>query len=263
MNKNKGYYSWIHSLKNASWEAKFKGQEMRNLQEEKARRMTDPTKIQQAQAQLSQVPPSRKISGESNVGDVDLGPIDVKDDEGKVIDRVPYEMAKLMTLRGMRDLNAEKIPGWERSTPGSVAQAGGQDGVFTSLEKMKQAEEAARLRSYNGPIDAEPEGDVEQDADDWVMADPETPKIFDPPSFTVPNYPLASQARADTEEIERMKGVDARSQMARQLYKAGERSRRIQARQATSEAEYEANREAHQDSIEGIVDRMMRGKTVS
>ena len=268
MKNNKGYYGWIHSLKNASWEAKKKGQEMRSLQEEKARKLTDPTRIQKASAELAYVPPRHRIAGEENPDDtnVDYGPIDVKDEEGKVIDRVPYNMAKLMMFQGISDRSKEGVDDWSRSTPQSIAKAGGQQGVFTSLEQMKAAEEAARLRSFKGPIDAEPTGDVNavlDDADDWTMADPETPKIFDPPSFTVPNYPLAAQARAETAEIDRMKTVDQRSAEARQRYEDERRSQRVTARNAGAEAEYEANREARQDSIEGIIDRMMRGKKLS
>lgn len=269
MKKKVEHYNWIHALKNASWEAKLKGQQMKNLQEEKARKLTDPTRIQKASAELAYVPPKLKIFGNADEVDdrnVNYGPIDVHDEEGNVIDRVPYKLAKLMMLQGIGERNKEGIDGWGPSTPQSIASAGGNEGVFTSLEKIKSAEEAARLRSLKGPIDAEPTGninDVLDDADDWTMADPEQPKIFDPPNFSVPQYPLAAQARAETDEIERMKDVDIRSRMARKLYAAGSREKRIAARQAHLEAQYQADQEAKQDSIEGIVDRMMRGKTIS
>lgn len=254
MKKKIGHYSWIHALKSASWEAKIKGHEMQNLQEEKARKISDPSKIQKAEAALKYVPPVHKISGEAKIDDknVDISPIDIKDDQGNTINRIPYNMARLMMLQGMKERTAEGLKDWQRSTPASVAQAGGQEGVFTSLEQMKQAEEAARLRSYQEPIDAAPEEDAEKDAEDWT--------IGDPPSFSVPQYPLAAQARAETDEIERMKDVDLRSKMARQLYAAGSRAKRIAARQAHSEAQYQADQEAKQESIEGIVDRIMRGK---
>lgn len=257
MKKKIGHYSWIHALKSASWEAKIKGHEMQNLQEEKARKISDPSKIQKAEAALKYVPPVHKISGEAKSDDknVDISPIDIKDDQGNTINRIPYNMARLMMLQGMKERTAEGLKDWQRSTPASVAQAGGQEGVFTNLEQMKRAEEAARLRSYQEPIDAAPEEDAEKDAEDWT--------IGDPPSFSVPQYPLAAQARAETDEIERMKDVDLRSKMARQLYAAGSRAKRIAARQAQSEAQYQADQEAKQESIEGIVDRMMRGKTIS
>lgn len=257
MKKKIGHYSWIHALKSASWEAKIKGHEMQNLQEEKARKISDPQRLQSAEAQLKYVPPVHKISGEARVDDqnVDIGPIDVKDEEGKVINRVPYNMARMMMLQGMRERSAEGLEGWKRSTPASISQAGGQEGIFTSLEQMKQAEEAARLRSYQEPIDAAPEEDAEQDAQDWT--------IGDPPSFSVPQYPLATQARAETAEIERMKALAAQAAKAKESYKSESRARRISQRQAASEADYEGRKEAEEESIEGIVDRMMRGKTIS
>ena len=125
-------------------------------------------------------------------------------------------------------------------TAQSITKAGGDAGAFISLQQMKAAQDAAMRAKMQGPIDAAPEGDaqtVEDDAQDGVLEDP--------PLTTLPSYSLASQARSEN---------------ARQTWKEQSRASRVAERQASSEASYKAGQESEQENIQGIVDRLMRGK---
>jgi len=133
----------------------------------------------------------------------------------------------------------------EPTTAQSIELAGGDVGAYTSIRRMKHAEKLGELNKARGPVEEKPAGDADDvalDAKDGTMADPDE---WMETTSGLPTYGLAAQAR---------------SEHAREAWKEAHRAGRVAARQAHSEAEHEAGEEARQEGIEGIVDRMMRGK---
>jgi hypothetical protein len=165
--KKHGYYSWIHTLKNAAMESHQRGIQ---LNEEKARKITDPTK----QVELSKkLEPAKPVEH----GKPEIEPTEVK-------------------------IFAQELAKTGKVTPQSIAKAGGDVGAYVDLQKTKEAEQAAELEKLKGPIDAKPAGDanaVADDAEDGVVADPDT---------KYPSYSLAAQARAETAELEAQKAEE-------------------------------------------------------
>lgn len=167
---NKGYYSWIHTLKSAAVDARQKGIEMIN--EEKARKVTSPAKqAELAQKLTSAKPAAPTMSAEDGLPEAPTAdPKDVK----------------------------AALSGLGKTTPSTIALADGDVGEYVNIRRMKQAEKLAQMASKTGPVDAKPAGDaqaVEDDAQDGVMADPEVSRL--------PSYPIAAKAREETADIER------------------------------------------------------------
>ena len=139
MKNNKGYYSWIHSMKSAAVESHMKGQQM--LNEEKAKKIAfDPTKF---------------------AAGMPKGP--VAHGKPEVDPAVVRAAAQVLSV--------------EPTTPHSISLAGGDSGEYANIRKMKHAEKLAQIAQSQGPVDAKPAGDandVAVDAEDGVMADPDT-----------------------------------------------------------------------------------------
>jgi hypothetical protein len=157
MKNNKGRYNWIHSLNEAGLQAQQNGFNM--LNEATAKKITDPA--QQARL-MAQMPKNPVINPESP----SAHPVDVRD----TISRLGP------------------------TTPGTIKLADGDVGAYVDLRRMKQAERMAQMARSSGPVDAKPFGsaqDVEDDAQDLEMADPDT---------RMPSYPIAAQARAETDD---------------------------------------------------------------
>jgi hypothetical protein len=96
-------------------------------------------------------------------------------------------------IRAQKILTEQNIG---KTTAQSIANAGGDAGVYIHLKKLKDAERAAMQQRNLGPIDSKPMGSaqsVEDDAQDGFLEDPELTKL--------PSYPIAAQARAETEEL--------------------------------------------------------------
>jgi hypothetical protein len=128
-----------------------------------------------------------------------------------------------------------KGPHIDPKFPGDVAKTSAE--IYAEILASKKAKDAQPTQvdmTGDGQVDA---NDVAQDAQDGNMSDDDNP--IDP-NLIRPPTKLARQARAEagysTEEDVEEEGREARA------------------------AEYEANREAEEESIEGIIDRMMRGK---
>lgn len=166
--KNQGYYSWIHTLKSAAMQARQNGVQ---LNEEKARKITDTSRIQKLEKGLEPTKP------------VEHGKPNIDPAAAKIF---AQELAKTGPV-----------------TTQTIANAGGDVGAFISLQQIKAAQDAAMRAKMQGPIDAAPEGDaeaVEDDAQDGVLEDPPLTKL--------PSYGLASQARAETAELEAQKAEE-------------------------------------------------------
>jgi hypothetical protein len=160
--KNNGYYSWIHTLKSAAMDARQRGIQ---LNEERARKITDPSRIKNLEKGLEPVKPVEH-------GKPDIDPAAVK--------MFAKELAKTGPV-----------------TPQTIANAGGDVGAFINAQQLKDAQRAADMAKAQGAINLEPAGDaqtVEDDARDGVLEDP--------PSTRLPSYSLAAQARGETAELE-------------------------------------------------------------
>lgn len=178
--KNKGYYSWIHSLKNAAIESVQKGAEMIN--EEKAKKASAAAK-QRMEAQLSAPPPaptkrSFKTSGDEEIINIpDLGSYTKSE-----IDTAIQDTMQLSHMAGEK--------GFERPSAHSVSLGGGDAKALLDARRRNHAERLAAIALSKGPVDAKPAGtaqDVEDDARDGVMADPEGFKV--PSASNIPDAP--------------------------------------------------------------------------
>jgi hypothetical protein len=159
MKNNKGYYSWIHQLNRAGLEAQQNG--FRMINEAKAAKITDPA---QRAKLMGQMPVAKTVNPEAP----SAHPADVVD-----------TIARL-----------------GKTSASTIALADGDVGEYKKIKNMKQAEKLAQMAQQKGPIDAKPTGDaqdVEDDAQDGVMADPDT---------RLPSYAIAAQARAETKAID-------------------------------------------------------------
>lgn len=166
--KNQGYYSWIHILKNAAMQARQNGIQ---LNEEKARKITDASRIQKLEKGLEPIKP------------VEHGKPSIDPEETKMF---AQELAKTGPV-----------------TTQTIAQAGGDVGAFINAKQLKDAQVAAAMAKAKGPINAMPEGDANTVADDGQDG-----VIEDPPLTKLPSYDLAAQARAETAELEAQKAEE-------------------------------------------------------
>jgi hypothetical protein len=204
MKNNKGYYSWIHSMKNAAMESHFKGRQIIN--EEKAKKASFD---------------AAKFAASMPTGPVAHGKPDI---DPNVVRAAAQVLAK------------------EPTTPHSISLAGGDAAEYAKIRREKHAEKLKDVSQAQAHYASEPyqhdlkpthhdvdmDGDV--DAEDSVEAN--TFKAAIDTRKAPPSFPWAHQEDED--------------EMAE--------------RHAHMEAEYEANKEAEHEGIEGIIDRMLRGK---
>jgi hypothetical protein len=190
---NKGYYSWIHTLKSAAMDARQKGIEMIN--EEKAKRASGAAKAKM-EAQLNAPPPpppTRKLDvAGKGYGGRDEEIIDVPGLGRYPKSRVEGEMA----IEINRAMDAGE-PDFEKPSVHGVDMASGDPGAFARLTRMKRAEVRAQVAQARGPVDAKPAGNanaVVRDGSDNVMADPEDGNEF---ITRLPKFSLAALARAE------------------------------------------------------------------
>ena len=191
---NKGYYSWIHTLKSAAMDARQKGIEMIN--EEKAKRASGAAR-EKMEAQLNAPPPpppTRKLDvAGKGYGGKDEEIIDVPGLGRYPMSRVQGEMA----IEINRAMDAGE-PDFEKPSVHGVDMASGDPGAFARLTRMKRAEVRAQVAQARGPVDAKPAGNaqaVEDDASDGVMADPEN--LGQEFITRLPKFSLAALARAE------------------------------------------------------------------
>jgi len=219
---NKGYYSWIHTLKSAAIDAHQKGIDMVN--EEKAKRASGASRAN-LQAQLDAPPPpppTRKLDvAGKGYGGRDEEIIDIPDEGPRTRSHVERAFAEVINDK-LRE-NPSEI-----ATVDSVELADGDPVAFAQIQKMQDAQRSADLAKARGPVNMTPGGktanEVELDAEDGETADSE--------SFSLPSYSLAADARAETARIN---------------YKNASRQQRINARNAGAEADYQARQEAGLD----------------
>jgi hypothetical protein len=152
---NKGYYSWIHTLKSAAMDSRNKGIEMIN--EEKARKITDPAKQAAMAKKLAAPTPSPEVLN-------------------------PEDGLPVKPTADIRDV-AAAISGLGETSPGTIAMGRNTDvGAYVDIRRTKHKEALETLAKARGPVSLKPAGnanEVEADAQDGVMADPE--------SFTIPS----------------------------------------------------------------------------
>lgn len=203
MKNNKGYYSWIHSMKNAAMESHFKGQQMIN--EEKAKKVSFD---------------ASKFAASMPKGPVAHGKPDI---DPNVIKAAAQVLAK------------------EPTTPHSISLAGGDPAEYAKIrrekhaEKLKNVSQAKTHSSEPYDHDLEPSKvDVNMDGnvDGEDSAEANTFKAAIETYKKPPSFPWAHEE--DPEDMAE--------------------------RHAHMESEYEANKEVEQEGIEGIIDRMLRGK---
>lgn len=190
---NKGYYSWIHTLKSAAMDARQKGIEMIN--EQKAQRASGAAR-EKMEAQLKAPPPPPPTR---NLGVAGKG-YGGRDEE---IIHVPglgsYPKSRVegeMAIEINRAMEAGE-PDFEKPSVHGVNLASGDPGAFARLTRMKRAEVRAQVAQARGPVDAKPAGDanaVVRDGSDNVMADPEDGQEF---ITRLPKFSLAALARVE------------------------------------------------------------------
>jgi hypothetical protein len=182
MKNNKGYYSWIHSMKSAAMDSHTRGQQM--LTEATAKKKAfDPRAFE-----------THETRGPVAHGKPEVDPTAVR--------LAAQELAKTPT------------------SAHSIELAGGDVGAYTTLRRMKHAEKLGELNKARGPVDEKPAGDVEDvvaDAQDGTMADPDGSEYHYPEGGRIPSYPLAAQARQETEDIE----ADIAAEYADEMLGAG------------------------------------------
>lgn len=222
MKNNKGYYSWIHSMKLASIEARNKGFAMKNLKEANIIRGEDDEESQEFSVGMG----SRPTRSANSPANIELSGT-----------RRPFSLEDFAKSEMM-----ERMAG--RSTPPAE---------HMYAEYLK----ALRARGTDlAPSEIDLNGDGSVGAEDSVLKNTswakvvsgipsETKGISDPPLTRLPTYSLADQARQEH---------------IRQSWKEKHRAARISARQEHDLAKRAAADEAEQEGIEGIIDRMMRGK---
>lgn len=154
--KNKGYYSWIHSLNAAGVQSQIKGQQI--LTEAKASKITDPSKVASLKKSLEpEAPKAQEINPE---------------------DGLPVK-----PTADIRDIDAA-ISGLGKTSPRTIAAMGKKTdvGAYVDIRRTKHKEALETLARARGAISLQPTGNasaVAADAEDGVMADPE--------SFTIPS----------------------------------------------------------------------------
>ena len=190
------------------------------LAEEKAKKITDSARIAQLSAQMPSVKP---VASEEPAGEIDT------------------ELATAL----VREL------GRDRSSPRTIDLADGDVGEYVKIRREKHAERlAARPTAVDSaPPNVDLTGDGDVDGEDAAAAlisfEDSLGAGAEGGSSSLPTYKLAAQARQEH---------------ARKSWEEQHRAARIAARQEHDLARHDAEVEAEQEGIEGIIDRMMRGK---
>jgi hypothetical protein len=228
--KNKGYYHWIHSLNEAALQSQKKGFEM--LSEAKktgpSRQVRNylPGQIERQAQQLT--PQETAAAG--------LGRL-MKD-----IEVMTPELAKSMTPqlfdagRHIAERPGTVFPDNPVDDIGEIGKAPAsvikQEIANASAAKMRAATASANAARSVGPVNVKPVGDaqaVEDDANDWEMADP---IVHPAPQFASPEAANAEVARlnaaksgmsdkAASDAFERKQMVDVAKQAMIKAGKAG------------------------------------------
>jgi hypothetical protein len=196
MKNNKGYYSWIHSLNRAAFNARQKGIDMIN--EEKAKKASAAAKAKM-EAQLNAPPPAPTLRNldaavkGKGYGGKDAEIIDVPGFGRYPVSELEVHMAGAINA-GMRD----KEPDFEALTAHSVDLAGGDPAEFAKVKRMKIAQKSADLAKARGAVDATPgtktPNQIVADGEDGELADEEGNEFI----TRLPSYPEAAQARVDS-----------------------------------------------------------------
>ena len=196
MKNNKGYYSWIHSLNRAAFDARQKGIDIIN--EEKAKKASAAARAKM-EAQLDAPPPAPTLRNldaavkGKGYGGKDAEIIDVPDFGRYPVSELEVHMAGAINA-GMRD----KEPDFEAITAHSVDLAGGDPAEFAKIKRMKIAQKSADLAKARGAVDATPgtktPKQIVDDAADGEVADEEGNEYI----TKLPSYPEAAQARVDS-----------------------------------------------------------------
>jgi hypothetical protein len=231
MKNNKGYYNWIHSMKQASYEAHFKGVKMKNLNEEKKNILgmpIVPSEMETAAGEGldtagAQRTMRKKGTTPSSVSRTTSNP-------GNLIPRRVYSLDDFIELhKNMKD-DGEPL--------------GSPEEMYAAyLSGLKRQQEAKNAVVELTPSELDNNNDGQVDGEDSLAKNlawdsgksRNASSLFKrniqdiPPDSPLPTYSLAAQARQETEDL-------------------------------AKEQDYEARKEAESESIEGIVDRMMRGK---
>jgi hypothetical protein len=133
---------------------------------------------------------------------------------------------------------AAQVLSKEPTTPQSISLAGGDAGEYAKIRRAKHAEKLQSMsgrstENYNHDLTpARTDVNMDSDIDGEDSAEQNSFKAAIETNTRPPSFPWAHQ--------------EDEGEMAE--------------RHAHMEAEYEANREAEHEGIEGIIDRMLRGK---
>lgn len=195
----KGYYGWIHGLKNAAMQSHSNGQKLlREEAEEKAKRLP-PGRREALLQKLKGVSPTRpaKPTTSEETGEE---PISIEDESGKVVETVPFGTARQEFVRGMRDLQKEKVPEFaDPTTPDTVMAAGGDPTTFSDIELTKRVKDLKLVADVNGngKTDA---NDAAGQAHAWEAEHlPSSSMSGFESGARQPNFPLAAQARIEAD----------------------------------------------------------------
>lgn len=189
MKNNKGYYSWIHSLKSAAMDSHKKGIELNEARKGPARGVSNylPGQIERKTTD------TRAETAAAGIGKVLTAMGDTKED---IIRQAP-EIIALGQLAVERPGSvAPSEPSEDVGDVGPVSTDQVRQAMSDATRvKMKTATAAANAARGKGPVNMKPAGNanmVEVDAQDGEMADPE--------AFTVPSARhIPDQPPADRE----------------------------------------------------------------
>lgn len=226
MKNNKGYYSWIHSMKLASIEARNKGFAMKNLNEAKKNLQV--------------------IKGEDDDQGMSLsiGTGSLPNQSTKT--RTDIQLSNTRRPYSLEDFAAIEMDDRQAGRETQSAQY-----MYAQYLKALQDRTPDLVPSeidLSGNKKLDPEDTVLKNTS-WATAvsgiPSETKGIYDPPLTTIPTYSLADQARQEH---------------IRKSWQEKHRAQRIAARQKETLADREASVEAQEEGIQGIINRIMRGK---
>jgi hypothetical protein len=200
MKNNKGYYSWIHSLNRAAFDARQKGIDMIN--EEKAKKASTAARAKM-EAQLDAPPPAPTtrnldalVRGQGHDGrDEEI--IDVPD-----FGRYPMSDLKLHMAGAINTAIRDAEPDFEKPSMHSISLAAGDPAEFAKIKRMKIAQKSADLAKARGPVEMAPG----KKSPNEIVADAEDGEIADEDGYhggyeyikRLPSYPEAVQARIDS-----------------------------------------------------------------
>jgi hypothetical protein len=234
MKNNKGYYNWIHSMKQASYEAHFKGIKMKNLNEEKKNILSMP------------IVPSEMETARGEGLDV-VGAQRTMRKKGLTPSSVSRGTSNPANLIPRRVYSLDDFIELHKNLQGDGEPLGSPEEMYAAyLVGLKRWQDSKKRFSELTPSQLDDNNDGEVDGEDsltknlsWESGKTRSgvssfrKNIQDiPPDSPLPTYSLAAQARQETEDLAKQQ----------------------------EEAAYEARKEDEQEGIEGIIDRMRRGK---